>query len=325
MSHPLSAFSLTATTDPGEAQAILSRELANLRIKKARDLKQFCFEMNGVHLGQTLLGYNQFATDTRVEPEGAVDMVTLAIGTGTASTFTLDNEDVICSDKGAVVTPSRSIRIHRPAGGGLLIAKAPFEAIERRLWELLDRRPGKPVVFENGIDLGKGFGAQVKHAIGSLVATIERDPNILDNPLLRAGFDDMLLNTLLALPNNFTEELLQESGRTVAPALVRKTEEYIRANLREPITIAHLVSRFSCSQAALFKAYRRYRDYSPMQFLLECRLQAVHAALRSQATVHSVSSIAHSHGFTHLGRFAAHYRKRFGESPSDTLRKTRGA
>jgi transcriptional regulator GlxA family with amidase domain len=33
----------------------------------------------------------------------------------------------------------------------------------------------------------------------------------------------------------------------------------------------------------------------------------------------SVSMIALGSGFTHLGRFAQHYRRRFGESPSVTL------
>jgi AraC-like DNA-binding protein len=35
----------------------------------------------------------------------------------------------------------------------------------------------------------------------------------------------------------------------------------------------------------------------------------------------SITDIAYRFGFTHLGRFAAYYKKRFGVSPSATLRR----
>lgn len=37
----------------------------------------------------------------------------------------------------------------------------------------------------------------------------------------------------------------------------------------------------------------------------------------------SVTSIALDWGFDHLGRFAASYKKRFGETPRETLKRTR--
>lgn len=36
-----------------------------------------------------------------------------------------------------------------------------------------------------------------------------------------------------------------------------------------------------------------------------------------------MTAIAMGWGFTHMGRFAVEYRKRFGESPSETLRQRR--
>jgi AraC-like DNA-binding protein len=35
----------------------------------------------------------------------------------------------------------------------------------------------------------------------------------------------------------------------------------------------------------------------------------------------TVTDVAERWGFGHLGNFALHYRKRFGESPSQTLRR----
>jgi transcriptional regulator GlxA family with amidase domain len=38
----------------------------------------------------------------------------------------------------------------------------------------------------------------------------------------------------------------------------------------------------------------------------------------------TTTSIAYECGFGHLGNFAQVYRSRFGESPSETLRRSRG-
>ncbi len=321
MDHPLACFPITSTNDVGEAQSILSRELADLRIRKARDHRAFHLEMNGVHLDRTMLGYNHFDTETLIEPDGAKDAVILVMGVGTPAIFHLDGEPVVCAGKGAIVTPSRRITIHRPAGSGIFIIKAGFDAIERRLWEVMDRRPGKPIVFDRSVDVTKGVGAQARRILDSLVNTFEQDNTVVETPLLRAGFDDMLLNTLLALPNNYSDELMGEPRRTVAPALVRKTEEFLEAHASESITIADLVAQFGCSRAALYNAYRRYRDYTPLQFLAEFSLKSAREALQSPSPGNTVSSIAYACGFSHLGRFTAAYCKRFGESPSKTLRK----
>jgi transcriptional regulator GlxA family with amidase domain len=91
-----------------------------------------------------------------------------------------------------------------------------------------------------------------------------------------------------------------------------------------PITISDVVDVVGCSRRALFSAFRKYRGYTPMRFLTESRLRSAHMALRSPTAEDTVTSIAVACGFSHLGRFASIYVQRFGESPSETLRKAIG-
>ena len=58
-----------------------------------------------------------------------------------------------------------------------------------------------------------------------------------------------------------------------------------------------------------------------MEFLTEQRLQNARKKLHKSHPQASVSDIAMDCGFRHLGRFSQFYWKRFGERPSDTLRK----
>ena len=61
-----------------------------------------------------------------------------------------------------------------------------------------------------------------------------------------------------------------------------------------------------------------------MGYLRDARFARVREALRCAKAAENVTGIAMSLGFTHMGRFSVEYRKRFGESPSETLKQRRG-
>jgi len=60
-----------------------------------------------------------------------------------------------------------------------------------------------------------------------------------------------------------------------------------------------------------------------MRYLRNARFAKVRDALLRAEPEESVTVIAMACGFTHMSRFAVEYRHRFGERPSDTLRRQR--
>ena len=60
-----------------------------------------------------------------------------------------------------------------------------------------------------------------------------------------------------------------------------------------------------------------------MTRLRHSRLQQVRRRLLDAAPGETVTSLATQWGFFHLGRFSGLYRRQFGESPSETLRRSR--
>ena len=93
-------------------------------------------------------------------------------------------------------------------------------------------------------------------------------------PALLKSYDDMLLTALLSLPHNQREKLYKDRRYQVAPGLVRRAEEYMRAHLSETITITDVLRICGCSRSVLYSAFRNARGYTPMEFLTKQRLQS---------------------------------------------------
>jgi AraC family ethanolamine operon transcriptional activator len=101
--------------------------------------------------------------------------------------------------------------------------------------------------------------------------------------------------------------------------LARRAEEWMHGHLSEPVSIPDICLALHVSRRELEYAFRTTFDESPRDFLQALRLNAIRQALlRSEFPV---TRIALDHGVTHLGRFSAHYRTLFGESPGMTPRR----
>jgi transcriptional regulator GlxA family with amidase domain len=104
---------------------------------------------------------------------------------------------------------------------------------------------------------------------------------------------------------------------------VRISGRSLRSGLIGWLVVADLVAASGVPGRTLFKHFRDSKGTSPMRYLRNARLEKVRHALTRAEPGDSVTVIAMIWGFSHMGRFAVEYRARFGESPSDTLRKGR--
>jgi len=90
------------------------------------------------------------------------------------------------------------------------------------------------------------------------------------------------------------------------------------------VTLSDMARVVGVSIRRMQEAVRIATGHTPTELLREIRLDATHRALLdADPHVTTVSAVAHSCGIAHLGRFAAHYRERYGCSPSKTLQGTR--
>lgn len=96
-------------------------------------------------------------------------------------------------------------------------------------------------------------------------------------------------------------------------------EAWVEENLGEPIGIEDLATVAGISARSVQNAFRRRRGCTPMQFVLNRRLNRARELLQAPQPRTTVTAVAVECGVFQFGRFAVQYRQRFGERPSETL------
>lgn len=109
---------------------------------------------------------------------------------------------------------------------------------------------------------------------------------------------------------------------SIAPKCVRKAESFIEERAGDAIRLQDIATAADVPVRTLLASFRKFRDTTPMQYLREVRLDLSRERLRCAPPGSSVAVIAMDCGFLHLGRFAQAYQQRFGETPSESLRKS---
>ena len=137
---------------------------------------------------------------------------------------------------------------------------------------------------------------------------------LYQDPAVAASVASMLVTGLLlaAVPAD------AEQAQPMRPRPVRRVIDAIDGDPARAWSPADLAEIGGVSVRRLQQAFREYVGTTPFGYLHDVRLERVHADL-AHGRGGSVTDIALRWGVTHLGRFAAAYRAKYGELPSHTL------
>lgn len=111
------------------------------------------------------------------------------------------------------------------------------------------------------------------------------------------------------------------SGVTVLPRAVRRALDFMQAGLERDIGIGELAEVAGLSARALQRQFRTFVGKSPHEALRDIRFERARRLLLLGRPGMRVMEIAATSGFAHLGRFSIEYRRRYGETPSQTLKR----
>ncbi|MEZ4849782.1 MAG: response regulator [Bacteroidia bacterium] len=98
-------------------------------------------------------------------------------------------------------------------------------------------------------------------------------------------------------------------------------EEYVKAHFADDLlSVPDLALTFAMSESTLLRQLKRLTGLTPVQYLKEVRLNEAYQLLETRA-FNSVSQVASKVGYTDARSFSRSFRKRFGVSPSEVLKK----
>lgn len=208
----------------------------------------------------------------------------------------------------------------RPAR--MLGLKVPKQLIDQELAVLLDRTPETAVEFTGSLELGSRWATEWRSAVELLTHGLRNRDSLLNNPLISLpAVQAVIRGLLLVAPNNFTAELTGDSA-AIDSAAVRHAMEFIEANAALPISLEDIAASARVSPRSLQLGFRTHLRSTPMAVLREVRLRRTREDLLAAVPSDTVGAIAARWGFAHAGRFAIQYAKTFGETPSETLKKS---
>jgi AraC-like DNA-binding protein len=117
------------------------------------------------------------------------------------------------------------------------------------------------------------------------------------------------------------DEPLEASSE--ASSAVQRVRDYLEAHAKNAIDLSDLHDVAGVPLRTLHHQFRRALGITPLQLLRDIRLERVRSDLLRGRAGSSVTAVALEWGFDHLGRFAASYKARYGESPRETLLRSR--
>ena len=236
------------------------------------------------------------------------------------------HEVVSCGmGQGVVLTPRRDNTMRSEAGAMRLSIALTRDSMAQHLAALLGTVPNAPLEFAAPLNLREGHGRSLARFVRIAIAELERPDTILREPMTARSFREFVTTALLLhQPHNYSERL-RRLERPAAPRDVKRAIDYIEANLGAAIGLPEIVAASAVPGRTLIQHFRDFKGTSPMRYLREARFERVREALNRAEPEESIAEIAARWGFSHMGRFSADYRRRFGEPPSATLRRARHA
>ena len=183
----------------------------------------------------------------------------------------------------------------------------------------------RPLQFEPLVVISKERAATMFHFIETVLHDLSSPSPIFAEPMAGGQAERLLLHIVLkSVPHEYADDV-RERRNEVAPYYVRRAEKFIDDHMDDDVTIEQLIEAAGVSARTLYYGFKQHRKMSPMKYLRRKRLMLAHAALEAPSAQNvKIADVARHAGYRNLSQFSRDYRKYFGVSPMDTVRRRGG-
>jgi AraC family ethanolamine operon transcriptional activator len=305
-------------TDPDELESLFNRQ-QDFHVMQL-DLQPLQCHLLHLKLDGAVFAFRQLTSPLRVRGEKQPGILTFE--------FLLSPPSGELISHGCSIQPytlygfdsNRAIDMVTPANtllGTLLIQRPIFEDC----LHIMDRTDLDDRFFATNAVQSPAAFAPVTQYLRELFSLAQQRSGILHRPEISQLILDDYLPLLIESIPPMGSQSPKANGPRSRVQLVQQAEDYMLANLDQPITLKDLCKILNTSSSPLSYGFKEVFGLGPMAYLKRLRLHAAHKVLKTaDPGVTTVQDVAHQFGFWHTGRFGQEYKQMFGELPSASLK-----
>lgn len=211
-----------------------------------------------------------------------------------------------------------------PAGYANATLTIPVDWFHQRITHRFPDIPAEWLRLGHGFRVSEASRRRIDMVLEAREEMMRSDHEEMSDLSARLGFEQELLEAYLDALHESHHRRQDKASLSVSRryGALRKIRDHIISNRSTPIRLDDLCAASSMSRRGLEYVFNDCFGIGVNAFV---RCQRLHGVRRKILATHpgpgQVKRIALDWGFWHLGRFAAEYRRMFGENPADTLRR----
>lgn len=213
----------------------------------------------------------------------------------------------------SLLSPTLPTQMRWSDGCQKLIVLVERQMMQRQCEQLAGRTAGI-VEFETSVDLTTVAGRILLGHMRLMLEAIEADAS---GPYL-ARLGESMVSLLLTSLGHSQQALLTTPAAPGGSEVLGRAEEWIRTNVDRAFAVAEVADAAGTSLRSLQAGLQRHRGLTLTELIRDIRLERFRTLLVDPERRTTVTEAAHAAGLGHLGRAAAAYRARYGESPLET-------
>lgn len=322
----LSGAEIFCTSDREEAETLAGYLLGahRLAVLDGSTTEPFQASLHAIRLRDVTLAYLDYHHAARLDFAATGDHYTVLMPTTGLMECRYDGRPVTgLTYQAVVVNPRTNLKLDLAYDTPLLIVRIEVPALVRQLTRMLGRSVDKAVRFAPEMLLTTDPAVRWHGAIQLLSSEVMTPQSLIQQGIGAGPIEELVISSLLWVQDSNMHEDLTDVSQTGGRAAVRAAVNYIEEHLADPITLRDIAMHTNRSVRSIQQAFHDDLHTTPMNYVRDRRLERARNQLADAVPSDgvTVTDVAERWGFNHLGNFSASYRRRFGESPSQTLRR----
>lgn len=269
LSKPLDNFPIIRTSDPAAVRDALARVYAAPKLQLRPGSTALNATMNECRLPNVMLAYGSYGGNVVLDFPAVDCFVHLLVLRGNAEITCRSRSQSLAAANSISISPDAGYRAKYSADYEGLLLKIDPRALANKLTALTGTNVDQPLRVD--LQPNGTLSAQVLRRYLPILARVLSDAVQPLPAWWVAQTEQLLMLLFLQGSQHAYSHLLEQEAPDAAPWQVRLAESYIEANCQQAITLDDLAKVTGVSAFSLFRAFRKSRGCSPLQFASQLR------------------------------------------------------